>query len=95
MQTNSFDFHSSVQLCSQRKRRYFVKSFSYPRDFMATFLTTLSNVKTSELEIACKKEQKNGILAFLRTGQQTISGTFIQMHSYIFQSTEDSNVSKK
>ena len=62
---------------------------------MATFLTTLSNVKTSELEIACKKEQKNGILAFLRTGQQTISGTFIHMHSYIFQSTEDSNVSKK
>ena len=61
---------------------------------MATFLTTLSNVKTSELEIACKKEQKNGILAFLRTGQQTISGTFIHMHSYIFQSTKDSNVSK-
>ena len=56
---------------------------------MATFLTTLSNVKTSELEIACKKEQKNGILAFLRTGQQTISGTFIHMHSYIFQSTKD------
>lgn len=62
---------------------------------MATFLTTLSNVKTSELEIACKKEQKNGILAFLRTGQQTISGTFIHMHSYIFQSIKDSNVSKK
>ena len=61
---------------------------------MATFLTTLSNVKTSELEIACKKEQKNGILAFLRTGQQTISGTFIHMHSYIFESTKGSNVSK-